>query len=111
MTVSDADRRELYDRLVVVLGQRAADTLIELVQPSRGDFDTRMAESRADVHARMGESGADFHARMAKSRADFHTQVARHCSYIDGLMAKLMAVNIATSIGVIVLVLTTGALR
>ena len=100
MSVTDKDRRELFDGLVSVLGAKAAAVMMELLPPvgwsdvaRRGDI----AELRGEMAELRGEV-AELRGEMAELRGEVGSQ-----------LTKLIAANIASMIGVAGLVLAAGA--
>lgn len=96
MSVSDADRRNLYDRCLAALGVEGADTLMELLPPvgwndvaRRGD----LAEVRGEMALLRGEI-AEVRGEVAEIRGEVRAQLPR-----------LITANVASMIGVAGLVL------
>lgn len=98
MSVSDSDRRDLFDRLEAVLGQPGASVLMELLPPvgwadvaRQGDITGlrgEMAELRGDLHGEM----AELRGEMAELRADLHGGMAElrgEMGELRGEMAEL----------------------
>ena len=108
MSVTDHERRVLFDRLEAVLGPTEAAVLMELLPPvgwadvaRRGDIAElrgEMAELRAELKSEMAELGTELRAEVAELRSEVH-----------GMFPRLVAANIASMVGVAGLVLAAGA--
>jgi hypothetical protein len=101
MTVSDEDRRDLFEGFAALLDRKRANTLMELLPPvgwsdvaRRGDI----AELRGEMSELRGE--------MALLRAEFKGEITK----VQSQLPKLIAANIASMIGVAGVVLAGGAL-
>jgi hypothetical protein len=111
VSVTDKDRRELFDGLVSVLGEVRAGVLMELLPPvgwgdvaRRGDLAElrgEMAELRVDLRGEM----AELRGEMAELRVELKGEIAA----VRSQLPKLIAANIASMIGVAGLVLAAGA--
>ena len=105
MSVSDRDRRELYDRLEATLGRPEASTLMELLPPvGWGDV-----ARQGDLVAVRGEI-AELRGETAELRSELRGDVSLLRDRVDGLVPRLIAANIASMVGVSGLVLAAGAL-
>ena len=105
MTISESDRRDLFNNLEVTLGGSAADTLMQLLpyQPAdqlvtRVDMHAQtallhgeMAELRADLTSEMAELRSDLTGEMAQLRTDVLGDMAELRSDVVGHMADLRA--------------------
>ncbi|MDC1301886.1 CCDC90 family protein [bacterium] len=81
MTISESDRRDLFNNLEVTLGGSAADTLMQLLPYQPAD----QLVTRVDMHAQT----ALLHGEMAELRADLTSEMAELRSEIRGDMAQL----------------------
>ena len=134
MSVSDRDRRELYDRLEATLGRPEASTLMELLPPvgwgdvaRQGDLVAlrgemaelrgemaelrgEMAELRSELRGDMAELRSELRGDMAELRSELRGEVSLLRGRVDGVVPRLIAANIASMVGVSGLVLAAGAL-
>ena len=94
MTVSDEDRRDLFEGFAVLLDRKRANTLMELLPPVGWSDVAR----RGDIAELRGEI-AELRGEMAELRGETRSQ-----------LPKLIAANIASMIGVAGVVLAGGAL-
>ena len=81
MTISESDRRDLFNNLEVTLGGSAADTLMQLLPYQPAD----QLVTRVDMHAQT----ALLHGEMAELRADLTSEMAELRSDLTGEMAQL----------------------
>ena len=81
MTISESDRRDLFNNLEVTLGGSAADTLMQLLPYQPAD----QLVTRVDMHAQT----ALLHGEMAELRADLTSEMAELRSEVRGDMAQL----------------------
>ena len=81
MTISESDRRDLFNNLDVTLGGSAADTLMQLLPYQPAD----QLVTRVDMHAQT----ALLHGEMAELRADLTSEMAELRSEVRGDMAQL----------------------
>ena len=81
MTISQSDRRDLFNNLEVTLGGSAADTLMQLLPYQPAD----QLVTRVDMHAQT----ALLHGEMAELRADLTSEMAELRSEVRGDMAPL----------------------
>ncbi|MCO4836296.1 MAG: hypothetical protein KC481_21790 [Acidimicrobiaceae bacterium] len=81
MTISESDRRDLFNNLEVTLGGSAVDTLMQLLPYQPAD----QLVTRVDMHAQT----ALLHGEMAELRADLTSEMAELRSEIRGDMAQL----------------------
>jgi hypothetical protein len=103
VTISDARRRLLHDRLVDAMGDEAAEVLMEHLPPAGwADLATK-----SDVQ----HETALLRAEMAIFRAEFRTELATLASIIDRRMAAqtrtlmlamvtTMAASVGTAVGI-----------
>jgi hypothetical protein len=94
MTVSDEDRRDLFEGFAALLDRKRANTLMELLPPV----------GWSDV-ARRGDI-AELRGEMALLRAELKGEITK----VQSQLPKLIAANIASMIGVAGVVLAGGAL-
>lgn len=104
MSVTDHERRVLFDRLEAVLGSTEAAVLMELLPPV-GWADVAR---RGDIAELRGEM-AELHGEMAGLRAELKGEVAELRRELRGIVPRLVAANIASMVGVAGLVLAAGA--
>ena len=104
MSVSDADRRHLFERLEAALGESGAAVLMELLPPV-GWADVAR---QSDIAALRGEM-AELRGEMAELRAELRGEMAELRAHVDSLVPKLIATNVASMVGVAGLVLAAGA--
>ena len=81
MTISESDRRDLFNNLEVTLGGSAADPLRQLLPYQPAD----QLVTRVDMHAQT----ALLHGEMAELRADLTSEMAELRSEVRGDMAQL----------------------
>ena len=94
MTVSDEDRRDLFEGFAALLDRKRANTLMELLPPVGWSDVAR----RGDIAELRGEI-AELRGEMAELRGETRSQ-----------LPKLIAANIGSMIGVAGVVLAGGAL-
>lgn len=130
MSVTDHDRRALFDRLLAVLGPTEAETMMELLPPvgwsdvaRRGDLALlrgEMAELRADLREEMSELRAELRGEVGDVRgeisvlrgeiAEVRGEVAELRAEVRGLTPRLIAANLTMTVGLAGVLLTAGAL-
>lgn len=91
MTVSDEDRRDLFEVLENLIGGKSANTMMELLPPV----------GWSDV-ARRGD--------LAELRAELRAEIAELRAEVHSLLPRLIAANMASMIGVAGLVLAAVAI-
>ena len=104
MSVSDHDRRLLFDRLESVLGPSEAGVLMELLPPVGWSDVAR----QSDITALRGEM-AELRGELRGEMAELRGEMVQLRSHVDTQLPKLIAANIASMIGVAGLVLAAGA--
>jgi hypothetical protein len=127
MVVSEGQRRALHARLVEVLGDDAADALMEHLPPSgwgdvarrsdvdhierllRSDLDLlaanlrgEMAELRSELRGEMAELRTELRGEMAELRGDLRQDIARASRTIVVGVGSLVVANLGALIGVLV---------
>ena len=93
MSLTDRDRRVLFDRLETVLGPAEAAVLMELLPPVGWSDVAR----RGDVAELRGEM-AELRGQMAELRAEVH-----------GLVPRMLVANLASMFGLAGLLFAAGA--
>ena len=81
MTISESDRRDLFNNLEGTLGGAAADTLMQLLPYQPAD----QLVTRVDMHAQT----ALLHGEMAELRAELRGDMAQLRTDLTGDMAQL----------------------
>lgn len=103
MSVTERDRRLVFDRLVEAIGPEAANSLMELLpfQPTtelvtRSDMAAsssllrgEMAELRGDLQSQMAELRTELRGEMAELRSDLQGEMAELRAELRGEMAEL----------------------
>lgn len=92
MTISESDRRDLFNNLEVTLGGSAADTLMQLLPYQPADqLVTRvdMHAQTALLHGEMAELRSDLTGEMAQLRTDVLGDMTQLRSDVLGDMAEL----------------------
>ncbi|HVU60591.1 MAG TPA: hypothetical protein VHD58_02935 [Mycobacteriales bacterium] len=105
MTISDARRRLLHDRLVDAMGEEAAEVLMEHLPPA-GWVDLATKSDVATAKADMQHEIALLRLEMAKFGFDLRAELASFASTIDRRMATqtrtlmlAMVTTMAASVG------------
>jgi hypothetical protein len=120
--VSEHDRRELYEAAEQAWGPAPAGTLMELLPPAgwgdlvrAGDlalFRSELRGEMAELRGEMAELRGELRGEMAGLRGELGGKIDAVRSELDGKIAaqlpRLVAVNIASMIGVAGLVLTAA---
>jgi len=112
MTISESDRRNLFNNLEGVLGDTAANSLMQLLpyQPAdqlvtRTDMHAQtallhgeMAELRADLTGDMRQLSSELRGEMAELRSDVRGEIADLKVWVQRWVSGAAAVNVVTLI-------------
>jgi hypothetical protein len=93
--VTDAQRRGLYDELTRMHGSGHADTMMELWPPVEWSDVAR----RGDIAELRGEI-AELRGQVAELRGEIHGEVGGLRGEMRAHLARLIAANIASMIGI-----------
>ena len=96
MAITEDRRHELHARLIEVLGQQRATTLMELLPPvgwadvaTKRDLDHQTVVTQHDIEVALAKLRAEMHGEFAAVRTEMHGEFAAVSTEVDGLRSEV----------------------